>query len=161
MSQAITQDFKIEILNADAQVAVALTAGVTQWDRDFNDEEDSDEEGFLVNENQQDDDFDDGTDDEDESADEEPEYEVDESDSTLILTLPVTSEALADIKALQSMDADERLSVRIIYGNGALVRWFEISPDVALILSSGNRTDAELPLTIQVIADIYDSATYF
>jgi hypothetical protein len=169
MSQAITQDFQIEILTGtlEAKIAPALCEAVTHWEREFNDDEDEDEEeSFLVrdsDQDQDDDDADDGTDDdEDERVDEEPEYEVETSDSTLTLSLPASVEALADIKALQAMDPDDHVTVRIVYGSGALVRQFVISPDVTVLLSSGNRVDAPAEsLTIQVVADIFEAEVIF
>lgn len=170
--QAITQEFSIEILatNVDGvehAIAPALASAVTAWEREFPEEQEDDDDGFVVVGKEgsvQEDDSDDGDEDENEEGDEDENDEDDSileepSDSSLNLTVVVTPAVLSDIKAIQSMDVDERLRVRIIYGSGLLVRQFSIAPDLGLIFSSGEKVNA--PLHITLVADIFDTEIIF
>jgi hypothetical protein len=158
MSQAINQQFTVAILNASDEsrqhIAPALAEAIIGWDRELNEDEDEEQSDtdFLVGD-------DDGASD-DEGDGEEPDgADYDVSDSVLNLVTEVTPEVMADIKALQELDADERLLVRVNYGAGTLVRQFTISPDLGVLLSSGDKSEA--PLLITVVADVFDSETLF
>lgn len=175
MSNPITQAFTLEILmsvstpsdidsgtdeaSSKAPIAPALSASVIQWEREFNEEEEEDEpEDFLVDSD--DSDSDDDPDEEDDAGN----YVVDVSDSVLNLTVRVTPEVLRDIKTLQGLDTDERLTLRVIYGTApnTLIRQFTIGPDVAILLSEGERVSTpDETLEIVVVADVYDAETIF
>jgi hypothetical protein len=157
--QAVNQQFTVEILTADAQekIAPALAEAITGWDRELNEDEDDEQSDtdFLVGD-------DDGSSDDSDESDEgeEPDgSDYDVSDSLLNLVTGVTPAVMNDIKVIQAMDADERLLVRINYGAGTLVRQFTISPDLGVLLSSGDKSEA--PLLITVVADVFDSETLF
>lgn len=167
MSQPITNNFAVEIRGTSNLILgstfSALCSAISQWNREYITEDDEDKEAYLVAEaeDEEDDDSDaDENEDEEEESDEE--YTVEEpSDSTLNLRVTVSPEVLRDIRALQEIESDERLTLDIIYGTApdTLTRRFIISPDVATALSSGIRDDSNLE--IDVIADIYDAETLF
>lgn len=176
MSQEINQEFQIEIIRCKEDgepevIAQNLSAQISSWEREFNDEDDDTDPSFLVNEDGASDDSDDGDDDDtdgddadQDDGDPSTEFEIVDSDSTLSLVTTVNAGVLADIKALQELDADDHVKVRVVYGTEPvqLVREFMISPDVAVLLTSGDRVAMpKEALQITIVADVFDSATIF
>lgn len=164
-----TQMFTVEILTtppaAPAVLATSLSANIIAWEREFNEEdEEDDDSNFLVPDSDDDagDEDDDGDDHVDDEDGEEGFVIEEPSDSTLSLTTHVNAAVLADIKALQAMNADERILVRIVYGTeeAKLVRQFTVSPELSVLLSDGAK-DTDEPLLITLVADVYDSETIF
>jgi len=163
----ISQNFVVEIIrpNGDEEVVVApnLAAAITSWEREFNEEQESEEpedssedsQGFLVPEGDADE-----ADDEDGDADDE---ELD-ADSTLCMTAYVNKEVLQDIKDLQNSEDPSLLKIRIIYGSeqiGRLVREFDVGADVFMSLGSGSKIEASSNLVVGLTFDVYDSALVF
>lgn len=158
----INQQFTVEIsrLTADGETVIAPNLGkaITSWVRDFNEEEEEDENhGFLLPEDEDEDgDVTEGEDEEEVEEDEGP-------NSTLTVTSTVNKAVLAELKALQdSAYSEENLMVRVIYGNdevGKLVREFEVSPDLFIGLSSGDKEETDLMVTIEF--DVYTAALTF
>lgn len=162
----ISQNFVVEITyvageNRPEQIAPNLAKAVTSWEREFNDEEEDENEGFLVPE----DGLDEGEDGDEEEGAEGEEADEEEgllSDSTLYLTATLSKDVLAEIKALQGMDSDELIKISIIYGNdqiGTIRRVFEVDPDLILNFGSGSKEATDL--VVGLTFDIYNSEIVF
>lgn len=158
----INQNFVVEITRINSEnpqdlIAPNLAKAITSWEREFNEEDEDENEGFLVPE----DGLDEAEEADDEEADDEDEASEELSDSTLYVYATLNREVLAEIKALQEDDA-EMIKISFVYGNeqaGTLRREFQVDPYSIINFGSGSKEEADL--VIGLTFDVYNSEVVF
>lgn len=154
---SINSEFKVQIVTTNDEgnettIAPALSAAITGFEREVNDEEEADN-GFMVSGSDDSDDHD-SNDGEDES---EPDDEEQKPDAVLYLSTSVSKEVTNDLAVLR--DLAEIVKIRFTFGDNVLVREFEVDSEMWVILNECERSPENLQ--ILVCFDIYDSATRF
>jgi hypothetical protein len=156
IAQPITTQFAVKIIHTaedgtDVEIAASLAAAITGFSREFDEtEEDKDPMGFIVDGDGGSGDEADGDDDDD--SDDGP-------DSTLIVTATANTAMLADMRALNELD--DIIKVQFIYGEGAIVREFDVNSDLWVVLNEAACDSAALPLELSLSFECYDSATNY
>lgn len=162
MTLNINQQFVVEISRpavGPELLAKNLASAITSWEREFNEEDEDENHGFLVPEDE-----DEAEDDEEEGAEEgegEDEEEP-EADSTLYVTATLNKEVLREIKELQESEDASLLRIAFVYGNeqvGTIRREFDVDGDMFMSFGSGVKDTTDL--VVGLTFDVYDSSTNF
>lgn len=157
IQQPITTVFDVKIIYATedgsvAEIAPSLAAAIHSFSREFDEaEDDSDPMGFIV-----DSDKDEGEEADSEDGDDDSD---DGPDSTLIVTATANTAVLADMRALNELD--DIIKIQFIYGEGAIVREFEVNSDLWVVMNESAHRDDAIPLELNLSFDCYDSSTNY
>lgn len=157
----ITQDFEVKMYvtehgQPDVPVAFELCKAITGWSVEaLDDEDDEEEDGFLVPESDGDEDVEDG-----DEADEEPAPE-----KLLVIRSTLHKKAIEDFREL--IEVVQPLKIQFIYGSdeaGQVIKVFESDTNSVLsMLNSGSRGAgaADTPLEVELLFDVYSSDTLY